>query len=134
MSRSQGTEKDDEALNKEWEEGSIGMTGQGKEMMLEKSRERRKALRTTAGKEESLWKKAANRRSLSLMQGKMWDTVVGCNLGSQTKQEMILYSWVQSGLGADLDNVFLPSILSVSEMTTGGPRRIPVVVNNAEAI
>ena len=43
------------------------MTGQGKEMMLEKSRERRKALRTTAGKEESLWKKAANRRSLSLM-------------------------------------------------------------------
>lgn len=47
---------------------------------------------------------------------------------------MILYSWVQSGLGADLDNVFLPSILSVSEMTTGGPRRIPVVVNNAEAI
>ena len=50
MSRSQGIEKDNEALNKGQEEGSIGMTGKGKKMMSEKSRERRKTLRTTTGK------------------------------------------------------------------------------------
>ena len=47
---------------------------------------------------------------------------------------MIFYSWVQSGLGADLDNVFFPAILSVPEMITSGPRRIPAVVDNGEAI
>lgn len=38
---------------------------------------------------------------------------------------MDFYSWVQSGLGADLDNALFPSILAKSKMTTSGPKMIP---------
>lgn len=38
---------------------------------------------------------------------------------------MDFYSWVQSGLGADLDNALFPLILAKSKTATSGPRMIP---------
>lgn len=49
------------------------------------------------------------------------DSVIGCDLGWQTEQEIGFYSWVQSGPGTDLDNPLFLSILAESKMTTVVP-------------